>query len=164
MNPKFADPNQDSQAKIQALESELFEKNQRLSDLEKELRIQKEQHLLFSQDADIQIFEQLIAELAPMLIQWKTQARLAAAENSKVGVNDVLRVFSQLEKTLSKKGVAFTGEIGQPTAYDPDQHLLLGSNQSIAPDDPVIIKVCGVSLGDKIIRKIGVDAMIEVPF
>lgn len=161
MTEKLPENESDLQNKIRVLETELFEKNQRVSFLEKELRIQKDQFQLSAQDVQKQNLENLITDLAPILVQWKTQQHLSSTQNSTLSAKDVLRVFVQLEKQLAQKGILFSGEIGSTTGYDPDQHFLLGSNQLILPEHPVTVKICGINFNNKMIRKIGVDAIFE---
>jgi molecular chaperone GrpE (heat shock protein) len=101
--------------------------------------------------------ERLLSAAAGPVAQLLTQAHLLESDGKPVQARDVLAVARQLVRVLQDEGLELDGHVGQATAFDPSRHDPLGSEATLAPGQPVVIRFLGLSAGGKVLRKAGVE-------
>jgi molecular chaperone GrpE (heat shock protein) len=100
--------------------------------------------------------ERLLTDAAAPAAQLLTQAHLLEVEGKPVQARDVLAVARRLLRLLEDEGLTAAGRIGETVPFDPNRHEPLGGEVSLTPGQPAIVRLVGMSLRGKILRKAGV--------
>ncbi|NGO07078.1 nucleotide exchange factor GrpE [Streptomyces sp. HC44] len=101
--------------------------------------------------------EQLVTTIGSPLVQLSTQAHLHRSGSAQVRTADVVEVGTRLLRLLRDVGVDTIGEAGAPQPFDPNRHEPLSAATTPAPGEQVLIRVVGLSLDGRTIRKAGVE-------
>ncbi|MFG2023252.1 hypothetical protein [Streptomyces sp. NPDC048825] len=101
--------------------------------------------------------EQLVTTIGSPLVQLSTQAHLHRSGSAQVRTGDVVEVGTRLLRLLRDEGVDTIGEVGETQPFDPDRHESLSATAAPVPGEPVLIRVVGLSLEGRTVRKAGVD-------
>ncbi len=145
------------QSEMRALQLELDERQRRIATLEADLSRQERRTATQVGELVAARVERLLTDAAGPVTQIQTQVHLVA-QGVDVQVRDVVAVASRLVSVLEQAGLHLMAVVGERVAYDPDQHVSLGSGAPPAPGQSVVVRIPGAALDNRLIRK----AMVEV--
>ena len=151
-----------SQSNVQSLRLELEETQQELAETRLELERQRNINQSMAKESTAFEMENFLRTISGPISQFNTQLHILQKGKIPIETRDVMRVIKHLLNLLQDYGLEITGDLGQKTTYNPDLHLILSNQASIAPGDPVVIQFSGFIYQGQLIRKAGV-AGIETP-
>lgn len=103
----------------------------------------------------------LLTDIAIPLAQLSLYRHLWATDNMELRATDMLAITDQVLETLRRHGMNFDGTIGAVEPFDVARHELLVAAE-MEQGKPVEICLCGVSLGDRQLTRIGVRPAVEI--
>lgn len=99
--------------------------------------------------------ERLVTAVGAPLVQFVTVAHLRGSDPA---AGDLLAIGLRLVRALEREGVR-VGPVGATVPFDPDRHEPLSLAGSPKRGDPVVVRVAGLDLRGKVLRKAGVEAV-----
>lgn len=141
---------------VKSLQMALQERDRMLERLKGDLEYQRDTTSSNVTEIVQTKLEHVFANAAAPVTQLLTQAHLLE-EGKPVQSKDVLTVAKRLVRTLKDNGLAIEGNIGEQVPFDPNRHEPLSANDSLSPEQPVIIRFVGVTYQGKLLRKAGVQ-------
>ncbi|MEW6157043.1 MAG: hypothetical protein AB1813_06395 [Verrucomicrobiota bacterium] len=140
------------QRELASLRLDLAEKEKCLADFRRQSEAEK-------LSADIRWSEQwqshiaqLLEEAATPVAQLLTQTHLHN-NGTPVQTKDVLALVHRLIALFERLGLKAEGEIGAIVAFDPDRHEMMEGQAEVGRGSSVVVRMCGVVHGKKILRK-----------
>ncbi len=135
----------DLQRENQSLRLSLKEKEESLQRLKGEVeRLRAGQSQQLNENLTARLAG-LFGDVAAPASQLRTQADLLEKQGKPVQARDVLSVAQRLLRALERHGLAFDGQVGAETIFDPNQHTPLQSTGALQPGQPVRIRFSGVT-------------------
>jgi len=151
-----------SQSLIQGLRLELAETQQALAETRLELdRQQKFNNATAKENTAIEM-ENFLRSISAPITQLNTQLHISEKQNKPVAIRDIMQVIKHLLHLLQDFGLEITVDIGQNTAYNPNLHVILSSQESIVPGEPVVIRFAGLAYQNRMICKAGVTRIESI--
>ncbi len=141
---------------VKSLEMAVQERDRMLKQIKDDLEYQRDTTSSNVTESVQTKLEHVFADAAAPVTQLLTQAYLLE-EGKPVQTKDVLTVAKRLVRTLKNNGLTLEGSIGEQAAFDPNCHEPLSANESLDPEQPVIIRFVGVAYQGKLLRKAGVQ-------
>jgi molecular chaperone GrpE (heat shock protein) len=141
---------------VKSLQMALQERNQMLERLKGDLEYQRDTASSNVTEIVQTKLEHVFADAAAPVTQLLTQAHLLE-EGKPVQSKDVLTVAKRLVRTLKDNGLSIEGNIGERVPFDPNRHEPLSANDSLSPEQSVIVRFVGVAYQGKLLRKAGVQ-------
>jgi molecular chaperone GrpE (heat shock protein) len=163
-----ADPAAEARDRIAALEAALAESRGHVAGLEARLRELGEAHqaqveglrraydaleLDAATRAGQAVDDQRLAlyqALEPLLTQLPA-VRGAVAAGREVAATDLLDLLGPLDEALAAQGIRPVGAVGDVLPFEPARHQATGATP--AAGDPVMVKLPGYVLGDRVLRR-----------
>lgn len=146
----------DADREVQALRLELAEQDRALAGLKEELERRRAGESARVAEALAGRLEALAGNAAGPAVQIVTLAHLEE-EGKPVAAKDALSLARRLVRALEDQGMALEGRIGEQVPFDPNRHEPLSAETALAPGAPAVIRVPGVSIQGKVVRKASVE-------
>lgn len=144
-----------SDAELRSLREELARREEAIAALRHDLARER-------RTEDARVAELLRARLEPLLsacalpiAHLLTQAHLVEAADRPVQARDVLVNVKRLVRAFEDQGLVAFGAVGERCAFDTARHEPLAG--VIAPGEPVVVRFVGLSYGESLLRKAGVE-------
>jgi molecular chaperone GrpE (heat shock protein) len=145
------------ESELQQARLEIQERNRAIERLRSEAASARERADAEAERLAEARIERLVSSMAVPLTQFATQAHLHGTGTADIQVGSVIEVGTRLLRVLSGVGVESVGSIGATEAFDPDRHDPLSDAPAPEPGRPVVVRMVGLSLHGKVLRKAGIE-------
>ncbi len=147
----------DLERQIQSLRLDLQERESLIAALRTELEQHRRSEQARVEELVQTATERLLSEAAAPAVQLLTQAHLLEHEGKPVAARDILNVARRLVRVIENHGLSVEGGIGEPVAFDPDRHQVLGGEGFPAAGQSVVVRIPGAAYQGRILYKAGVE-------
>jgi transcriptional regulator with XRE-family HTH domain len=115
-----------------------------------------QQQLATQREALLEEFQQTTLQtIESWMLQWPTAAH-AAQQNPTAPAVKLLPLVRPVENLLTQWGIVSIGVVGEPIAFDPQRHQVIGPVPD--PGDPVRVRYVGYCQGDRLLHRAKVSA------
>ncbi|MFW6163768.1 MAG: nucleotide exchange factor GrpE [Planctomycetota bacterium] len=146
----------EARARAATLEMDLRERDERVERLRAEYEALRAERDRAVGRAGQEQMEQLLKRLAGPLSNLIALAELAEAGQD-VEVKDLTSLVRGVEKPLARAGLEAVGKVGEETRFDVAVHQRM-SGGAVRGGTPVVVRLPGYRLGDKVLLKAMVSA------
>jgi hypothetical protein len=101
-------------------------------------------------------FEKLFQELAGPTAQLQVQDHILNVQGKPLKPEDIMACANRLLRALQNHGFKIQGKIGETVRFDSNLHEPLALEESVQPEEEVLIRMPGVSYDGKILRRAAV--------
>jgi len=141
------------QSEIQALKLELDERTQSIQHLQDTINSLQAQLDSRSKELATSHIASLYSDLASPLSQILVQKHLLEEQNKPVQPSDVMQVIGRIVRILENHGLEIFAHPGAVVQFDPSRHASANPAITLSPNQPVTIRLAGISYQGKILFK-----------
>ncbi len=149
-----------AESAVAGLRLQVQEAEQRLASLRRELEAEKSGRADAIQAAVASHMEPALADAASFIGQLALQASLIE-QGKPVAARDVMALARNLSRAFEKLGLIPLAAVGETASFNPDLHQPLGGSSPLA-GSPVVVKIPGCRLAQKIVRKSLVEPSTQI--